>query len=192
MLESAYISIRICVYPATMSDVLKTMRMSRWRFWCAHTAISLVVMGSLLCIATDREFWPFSQYPMFSEVTTAAGGGALKELRLIGITAEATPREFSLSDLGCTYPFRRSRLKTAIKWISKRPHSQQLLNEAARNMLVLYEENCRSGRCDGPPLRGIRLMWLEWDHIDPTSPGFGAPDRQVILAEVAKPLADVQ
>ena len=43
-------------------------RMSRPRLWIANLLIGVLVLGSLSAIWRGKEYWPFSNYPMYSGI----------------------------------------------------------------------------------------------------------------------------
>lgn len=159
--------------------------MSRYRFWLAHAAIVMIIGGSLYCIAADREFWPFSQYPMFSGLR---GGGPRSILRLYGITEGESITEIPLESSKYIRPFDRPRIRSAFRQIRQRENHQHLLNTALGDCLRRYEALRKAGRHHGPPIRGVRLYRLEWWLSNPGSYDPNKPDRRDLLAEVWLPL----
>ena len=162
--------------------------MSEQRILLLHVVIGLLVAGSLYVIVTDQEYWPFSQYPMYSILIGQKD--SLEALRLYGVTQEEPPQEIPLRDYQYLQPFARSRLHSALKWIyiksQRDPEKrQQMLNEALLDCLKRYEELRLAGRHDGPPLRGIRLYGVRWK-LDPWAGNVDQPDYRILLAEVER------
>lgn len=158
--------------------------MSVTRLGLAHVAVAVVLGGSLFCIATDREYWPFSQYAMFSRAVHQAG--AVRTFRLVGVTAEAPAREIPLEGHTALRPFDSSRLLVALQRMREGPNAQARLHEALDECLTAYETGRGAGTHQGPPLRAIRLYQADWDDVDPRAPARGRPDRETLVIEVAR------
>ena len=166
--------------------------MSKRRILLLHAAIVLLVAGSLYDIIVDRETWPFSQYPMYSE----QHGSGLTQLRLYGVTQEEPHQEIALNDPSYIQPvsqylapFDRSRIRFALTWILIRKEGdsrREGLYEALLDCLKRYEALRLAGRHDGPPLQGIRLYQLQW-RLDPWARNVDSPDSRTLIAEVDQP-----
>jgi hypothetical protein len=158
---------------------------SKYRLWLAHSAIMMIIGGSLYCIATDREYWPFSQYPMFAGLRE---GGPKSILRLYAITEGEFITEIPLESNKYIQPFDRSRITAALRRICGREDHKRLLTAALSDCLQRYEALRRVGRHSGPPIQGIRLYRLEWWLGDPRLFDANKPNRRDLLAEVWLPL----
>ncbi len=133
--------------------------MSRHRRWLVCGVIAAVIGGSLYDIMTDCEHWPFSPYPMYSDVRREY---VLKRFWLFGIEKE-TGREMSLLDAQYVQPFDRSRLTHALMRIYRgQVDRQPLLSRALQDCWVRYEALRRAGRHHGPPLSGVQLYLMTW------------------------------
>ena len=153
--------------------------MAPYRIWVAHAAIVLIVGGTLFCIATGREYWPLSQYPMFSGVQRA---GPVRRLRLVGVAAR-DGSEFAMMSLRYLDPLEPGRVLRALETLHRRGDEPSLA-KALNDMLRRYEARRVERRHDGPPLRGVRLYRLAWDRRAPETFHAERPDRQELLAEV--------
>jgi len=163
--------------------------MSERRVLLVHVVIALLIGGSLYTIVTDLEYWPFSQYPMYSMLVEEKD--SLEALRLFGVTQEEPHQEVPVRDYQYIQPFPRSRFHSALKWIyvktARNPEMrQQMLNEALLDSLQRYEERRLAGRHDGPPLQGMRLYGVQWQ-LDARAENADHPDQRVLLAEVEQP-----
>jgi hypothetical protein len=163
--------------------------MSKQRILFLNVVIALLIVGSLYVIVTDQEYWPFSQYPMYSMLIEQKD--SLEALRLFGVTQEEPHQEIPLRDNQYVQPFARSRLHSALKWIyiksERNPEKrQQMLNEALLDCLKRYEELRLAGRHDGPPLQGMRLYGVRWQ-LETRAGNVDQPDYRKLLAEVEQP-----
>ncbi len=141
-----------------------------------HLAIVALLLGSAYDIATDQEHWPFSQYPMFSQLEH---DWTHRTLRLFGVTGRS---EFALLDPAYLAPFDQCRLSTALLRLSDRPASAALLRAALRDSFERYERGRQASAHAGPPLRGVRLYRLFW-RLDHDARNADAPDRRELVAE---------
>jgi hypothetical protein len=139
-----------------------------------------VICGSLYDIVTDREHWPFSQYPMFSGVWKSP---TFSWLRLFGVTPDG--REFALDANRYVEPFDQSRLPKALKRMTEMPDADARLRTALPDLLARYEELRKADAHEGPPLAAMRLYELEWT-IDRHAANVDRPDRRRLLAEVTR------
>jgi hypothetical protein len=138
------------------------------------------IAASLYDIVTDQEHWPFSQYPMFSDVWRAP---KFTWLRLFGVTAEG--QEFPLDNNRYVSPFDQSRLPKALRQMLKEPDAQPRVRMAVEDCLARYEVLRIEGQHGGPPLQAMRLYELEWT-IDANAANVDYPDRKTFIAEVRK------
>lgn len=160
--------------------------MSKQRILVLHGVIALLIIASLYVIVSDREYWPFSQYPMYSMLVKPKD--SLEGLRLFGVTQEEPHHEIPVRDYQYLQPFARGRMYLALEWIyiksARNPEKrQQMLNEALLDSLKRYEELRLAGRHDGPPLQGMRLYGVHW-RLDARAKNVDQPDNRILLAEV--------
>ena len=157
--------------------------MSAPRLLFVNLLAAVLVLGSLYDIATGREHWPFSPYPMFATVDR---GRTLTSLRLMGVTAEPTPREIPLLDAGLIQPFDQCRLTTAFSRIYSSVDARPRLREMLRDSLNRYAAMKKAGTPgDAPPLRAIRLYEMKWT-LEPDARNVDRPDDRRLVAEVAR------
>lgn len=146
--------------------------------------IAAVIGGSLLCIATDREYWPFSQYEMFSYPVATQ---PYAETALMAVPAPGGP-EFSLRPHTYIRPFDWPRQRRALERLLERADRDQALAQALADVARRYER--RRPRHRGPMLRAVRLYRFEWHHVDLHDPQSLQPDRidrRILLAEWTAP-----
>jgi hypothetical protein len=150
----------------------------------AHGAIAAVIGLSLLCIVTDREYWPFSQYEMFSYLVATQ---PYAESALVGVSQD-DGREFSLRPHKYLRPFDWPRQRRALERLLDRPDHDARLSQALADVARRYEQ--RRSRHDGPALRAVRFYRYEWHRVDPRDSASVNPDRvdrRALLAEWASP-----
>jgi hypothetical protein len=148
------------------------------RYFAANAVILFIVGASFYDIVRDEEHWPFSQYPMFNQVTTSR---ELTWLRLYGVTQEG--HEFALLRYADVFPFDQSRLSKALGSIRTRPDADRQLRAALANCMQRYERLRTKGWHSGPALSRLRLYEVHWT-LDPFAANVDTPDSRELLAEV--------
>jgi hypothetical protein len=159
--------------------------MSRARFLAASTVIIALIASSVYCIVLDTEYWPFSQYPMFSGVMREH---SLSKPRVYGITHGQPPREIPMYSSDYIEPFDQSRFSSALMMIGSEPNSgrrQRLLKRALLDCLRRYEKLRRAEQHDGPPLRGVRLYHEHWQ-LDDHAQNVDQPNYRKKIAKIDK------
>ncbi len=148
------------------------------RRWLVHGLMAIVVGGHLYDIATGREHWPFSPYPMYSHVP----GWTTENGRVMGIAAP-DGTELVLRDPRLLDPFDQSRLLQGLDTLL-RAGERERVGAALRDCLARYERRRRAGEHDGPPLRALRYYRTRWQ-IDPEARNVDRPDGRDLVVEVA-------
>ena len=151
--------------------------MSRARLWVVYTLGAVILGGSLYDFVRDTEHWPFSTYPMFSEISL---GNAYSILRLYGVVQRSPLIEIQLDNNLYLQPFDNSRLADALE----RARQENKLDEAVTDCLARYEALRRAGRHNGPSLVAMRLYLVTWTP-DSSARNIDRPDRKELLTEVA-------
>ncbi len=170
----------------------KTLRqrygISPLRLALVHLGLFVILAGSLFDIATGREHWPFSPYPMFSSIEMEP---VEEKVRLYGVPlAEnnggdaAASQEFPLLDAAALQPFDQARLNIGLRKLQRREGDANL-RVAMTEALSRYEALRRAGQHDGPPLRAVRLYELSWT-LDPLARNVAAPNERTLLLEVER------
>lgn len=155
--------------------------MTRRRRWMALAALGALVAGSAFDVATGREHWPLSPYPMYSDVELDR---TTTKLQLEGVPAEPGAGEVALWRGETIAPFDKTRLASALGRLSRRPDAQRLLRTAALDVARRYERRRRDGELDGPPLAAVRLYERGW-RLRPDAGNLDRPDAKRLLLEVA-------
>jgi len=152
--------------------------LSRRRLVVIHVLIAAVLIGHAYCLATDTEYWPFSQYPMYS---TLAKRGAYSDLMLVGVTATDPPRQISMTEDKYLLPFDWVRLREALLRLEAQPDHGTRLPEALRECWRRYDVLRRSGRHHSPPLAAVRLSRQTWEEVGPGAPSVDASTAHTAL-----------
>jgi hypothetical protein len=155
----------------------------RRRLWLIHATMGVIVAGSFFDIATGREHWPFSPYPMYAQVRYDQ---TLKRLCLYGVTS-GIPGEIPLTAYRYVQPFQPGKLERALARMDRRrePRRRRLLTAALHDCLQRYEALRLGRRHDGPALQSIRLYRLQWKP-DPWARNIDRPDRRELILEVRR------
>ncbi len=127
--------------------------MTRSRRLLANLLVLGIVAGSAAAIATGRELWPFSPYPMFSGVhreTTVARHW------IYGVLPDG--REVPLSDRRFFHPLRPAQLEAAFARLG--PAERR---EGLDDILSRYEARRAAGRHGGPRVTGLRLYRMTFE-----------------------------
>lgn len=157
--------------------------MDRWRVGLVYGVIAAVIGGHLFDILSGREHWPFSNYPMYSNVRRS---DSLSVVLPYGVTEEEPPREIAFSAPEYISPFRRGPLRAALGRLNASADREYRLSSALDDLLGRYEARRLAGLHDGPPLRGLRLYRTVW-RIEPWARNADRPDRRALLFEYLRP-----
>jgi hypothetical protein len=138
-----------------------------------------ILGASLFDIVADREDWPFSNYPMYSD--SAVDLHFATEL-VYGVVDDGSDTEIPL--LGDAYlaPFDNSRLIMAFKIMATERRERSIPVRALADVLRRYESRRRAHLHDGPPLKTVRLYRVEWE-LDPWKETSDVPDRRTLILE---------
>ena len=154
--------------------------MPRRRLWLVHALIAILIGGHLYDIALDREHWPFSQYPMFSDVDEST---THRTLRLFGVSGGDEIPLLRFDDIA---PLDQCRVSSALIHMSHRPSARSDLRQALGNIWTAYERRRKAGRMSGPSLSGIRLYALQWN-LDPRAQNADRPEVRELVVEFRAP-----
>jgi hypothetical protein len=157
--------------------------MTTRRALLANAVIVLLVIGSLFTIVFDKEYWPFSQYPMYSELHQK---DELSRLQLYGVTKEEPHDEIPMRDEYLS-PLSPSRVLTAFRRLNSTGNStekrQESVNRALLDSLEFYEKRRQAEWHDGPALQGIRLYEVRWQ-LDAKAENVDQPEYRELVTEV--------
>jgi hypothetical protein len=158
------------------SGTASKVAMSNPRLWVVYVLGAVIFIGALPDIVRDTEHWPYSQYPMDSDLYEYE---TYSMLRLYGVVQTSPLVEIQLDKISYIQPFDHSRLSTGLGYAL----SVHREDEAVADCLLRYESLRRAGRHDGPPLVAMRLYMVTWT-LDPTVSNIDRPDRKELLTEV--------
>lgn len=150
--------------------------MTGQRLVVAHVMICLMLVGSLVCIITDREVWPFSNYPMYSWLSSDRFTYKL----LYGITAEG---EMPLSSRRYWSPLDGGRLNIAFSRMEQSDDAERRTAIAADFLARRYEQRRAQQRHHGPPIHGLRVYECTWT-LRPWAVNRDHPDQRRLLVEI--------
>lgn len=136
--------------------------------------IALILGGSLFAFVTDKNYWPFSPYPMYSKRTHPS---QISWVRLYAIY-EGSGEEVMITENQDTFPMSNvtfSWISVRLIWAKDKPRIHQLLN----SILDIHNKKFPDRR-----IQELRLYWGEWDYprknFDPLN-----PDRRRMVSYVA-------
>ena len=150
--------------------------MSRGRLLVVHLLIAVIGFGSLSCIATGREAWPFLTYPMYAELAH----GRRELVWLYGVNGGD---EVPLLDWGYWQPLGVQRVGIALELLEARPDGRRLVTRALEHLARRYELLRERGRHAGPSIEALRAYDLAWNvHADLAN--FETPEHRRLMGEV--------
>jgi hypothetical protein len=147
---------------------------------------ALIIGGSLISWIRDREYWPFSPYPMFSELVPGTDF-RFSALKLYGVTQEQPQWEVPLDRNEYLEPFDNSRLNVALD-IAVR---QKRVAAVLKDCLERYEALRIAGIHQGPAIQGIRVYHVTWN-MNTSASNVSRPDQRELLGEFSEPLSKGQ
>ena len=150
--------------------------MGRLRLVSVNAIIAVVLAIASFDIAIDLEHWPFSNYPMYSRVSSAT----LSWLRVEGVTAGG---EVDLPIDSCFPPFEQVRIVAAFGRLAGGADPSRI-QSALANLLSLYDRH-RLAAPAAPSVSGLRLYDVAW-RLHPGLTGREPPDRRVKVVEVVR------
>ena len=155
--------------------------MSRRRVWLVHALLVVMVGGHLHDLATGREHWPFSPYPMYAH---AAREWSVVVPLLVGVRRDGG--ELPLRGEAYLAPFDQSRLLQALGAILLQTDGRERASVALRDCLARYERRRVAHEHDGPALGALRYYHETWA-LDREARNVERPERQDLVLEVAAP-----
>src|SRR5688500_17723530 len=99
--------------------------MTRFRAGAASCLIAAVLAGSLAAVVLEREMWPFSHYPMYSQPRS-------ERVDVRYVQGRGSGDWFDLTDRYVA-PFKRSILLTAFRRSKGRAETEKTLHAVARH-----------------------------------------------------------
>ena len=140
-----------------------------------NVIIAAIIAGSILAIVAQRDYWPFSHYPMFAGTQDSE----LVIFEVMGIPVNGQSEEVSLA------PSRRTSIVAGTRY-------QQVLallvdrgtaGDRRTYLTALARRYAERQRADALPLRAVRLYRSRWQADPRQAPPVHRVDR-TLLAEI--------
>ncbi len=135
--------------------------------------IVATIGGNLYCMVRKVEYWPWSDYPMYSRTAQ----NTTRVMRVVGLSKE---REVDLPAWIDFAPFTFHHLSN---YFFQAYEQNADLKRPLGSLLHLYDINRQAGKHAGPELVGLRLYRMEWKH-DPQLHNLETPERREPICEV--------
>jgi hypothetical protein len=142
----------------------------------AYVILVALLVGSASALASRRELWPFSPYPMYAWVERSDD---VERYDLVGLKLDGG--EIRIEATKSLWPLDDARLVTGLIEIWRRNRFE--VEPSLAFLLALYEERRRAGRHDFPPLSSLRLYRSQWSHPDREARDVDAPQHRTLLFE---------
>jgi hypothetical protein len=157
------------------------MMMTRGRRSLLSALFLFLIGGQAFDVGFKREDWPFSSYPMYSNVHLPIvviedlfGFGAAGEFEL------AARRHFA--------PLDNARFQRGLKQVVRANDGGARYDAMIETLFRRYESLREAGAHDDPPLLGVRSYRSEWD-IESGAVNRHTPDRRTLRFYVHRPSA---
>jgi hypothetical protein len=170
--------VRRAIFAPTRADSPGNVRpMSRAGLLAAYGVIALIVGGSLFDLIRDKEHWPWSNFPMYSQVSEQ--GATFSDYRLYGVVKKDQSEICLNCDGRYLQPFDPSRMTEALTTLAGDPK----LHEGLADCLRRYELLRQSGGHDGPELSGLRMYRVTFT-LDADGRNIDQPDAKQLIDQV--------
>jgi hypothetical protein len=146
----------------------------------AAAAVLALVLGSLVEIATGRDDWPLSSYPMYARADLDP---TIVRYELTGVAEDGR-----VAPLGeaATFPIVESRIDGLLRRIGG-PEGARDRPAVLAALFEVYEGRRRAGALEGPPLSALRLeRWIWRRRADGSTAPVSEPDEREAVCEVAR------
>jgi hypothetical protein len=145
--------------------------LSRSRKGIVVLVAAVISGGSLWCIATDSDLWPWSNYPMYRELQ----GDQLVLRRAFAVLRDGREVEFTNEQMR---PYSATRMNQLLRRLAKRGDPDRQMRKLLKR--VAMQAFYRGGADD---IVGARAYTLHWTLL-PGAVNRHRPDRRELLAEV--------
>ncbi len=153
--------------------------MSRSRMIVVFLMAASLILGSNSWLGGTNEIWPFSTFPMF----TVLRHDSFMMIRHYGVPEEPGAPEINMMRYDYLQPYHPDCMYVWFRIIEPRENAGPVFDAAAGEVLRRYHKLRAAGRLGGPPLRGVRVVQLEWDELRPDGINVRQPDRRKVLGE---------
>ena len=161
---------------AACRGAVATAAMSRARRVQLSLFFLAILGGQLVDVAWQREDWPFSSYPMYSEPCD----GRVVRSELVGVGPRG---EFPLRPASHFPPLDNMRFQFALRRIARDPDASTRQAAAVAVLAERYEAARAAGRHDDPPLSAIRGYETTW-YVESGARNRDAPGTRVLRFEI--------
>ena len=144
----------------------------------AYATIAFVTILSGISIAAEVELFPFSYFPMFSNIHNARD--QVTKLYIVGLVGDER-YEFTREEVTA---LTRTRVRKLYRYV-KRLRKREGLRTFAEKLLVLHERWREEEDGDAPSLDGMQVYFYHWS-LDARAKNVDAPDRRELLVEVRR------
>ena len=144
----------------------------------AYATLAFVTILSGVSIAAEVELFPFSYFPMFSNIHDARE--QISKLYIVGLVGDEQ-HEFTGKEVRS---FTRTRVRDLYRY-AKRLRKRDGLRSFAEKILVLQERWREKEGVDTPRLDGIQVYFYHWN-LDARAENVATPDRRELLIEVRR------
>jgi hypothetical protein len=141
-----------------------------------YAVVGVIVLGHLYEIVRQHEHWPFSNYPMWAQVTDK---WELKNVDVVGVADSADASEVKLDDPAYFAPLPVYYQRLILGKFARRQSTRE---RVFGDYLRRYEQRRRAGLHHGPALKGLRAYEVVWT-MDRTASNVRTPDRRTVLYE---------
>lgn len=138
--------------------------MSRSRKIVVYTLLAILLVGHLFDALTNREHWPFSNYPMYANV--AQQTMAFYELDGVIDGPNGSSKEVAID----WHWMPGLPLYKLVDRLSRLSDDPKVLKQVMDDYLATYNTMRRVGLNNGPPLQAIRLYRVELPLLLPLIP----------------------
>lgn len=140
----------------------------------------ILVFGHIYCHVFNRDFFPFSNYPMFSALYHKSDGFYILTSYIIYGIVRGSSDETRLAAFNHTRPFENWRLGATLHDL--KTINDELFSQAMADVLNRYHKLKNAGVHNGPELIGLRLCQVSWK-IDPLAANRHAPDSSKLIGD---------
>lgn len=146
--------------------------MPSWRKAFVYAGLVALVAIHAVAVASMRDLWPFSNYPMYSKLQTDR---TFRSVRIVAFSDSDPPRRFV---------DRSTHLRTQVnRLVHREEPAPARLNKLLRDYFRGYEQRDRL-KAENVRLVEARVYRLKWEML-PDASNRGTPDEVELVARVA-------
>jgi len=149
----------------------------------AHVVIAVILGGHFAALALDREAWPFSPFPMYSQKRTE---WVREAYALYGVPRVGAANEVPLESGAQLSPWGPDNLSNSFASLLAVDSARGRTTAALAGFLRDYERRRQRGEHHGPPL-GVLRLYKTVTPLDPRAATAATPRKTELIAEVVEP-----